>query len=143
MMLVMAASAAVPRASDRVAVYGRVERVVFEPSADAPETVQVWGVFSVAQPNNMNDYRPAAQGYLYFSPGKDRETARREWSDLKSVAGTGQIVAFGLRWEGTPRVRPTAEKPASPDAYSINTGVTKVAGRTEYAPISALINFKP
>src|SRR5437870_822109 len=89
----------IAHASDRVAVYAKVDKVVFEPNEQAPERVQVWGVFSVAdwRNNNMNDYQPTARGYLYFTLGKNPEIARREWTDLKSVAGTNQIVAFGLR----------------------------------------------
>lgn len=140
-LLVLAAGVAA-RASDRVAVYAKVDRVVLEPSADAPDTIQVWGVFSLAQPNNPNDYRPAARGYLYFKLPGNRDAARREWSDLKTVAGTGQFVAFGSRWESTPRLRLADEKPESPDVYAINIGVTKVQGRTDYAPIRALIEYK-
>jgi hypothetical protein len=128
-------------ASDRISVYAKVDRVVLAPNADAPDTIQVFGVFSVAQPNNPNDYRPAARGYLYYSLGPNRDAARREWSDLKSVAGTGQVVAFGSRWEGTPTVREAKEAPSKPDVYSVNTGVTKVRGNTEYAPIRALLDF--
>jgi len=135
------AATMVIQASDRVAVYTRVDRVVLEPTADAPETIQVWGLFSVGVPNNPNDYQQAARGYLYFALPANRDAARREWTDLKSVAGTGQIVAFGSRWEGLPRVRPAAEPPSKPDPYSLNTGVVKINGRTDYAPIRALIDF--
>ena len=132
----------VAHASDRVAVYAKVDRVVLEPSADAPETIQIWGVFSLAQPNNANDYLPAARGYLYFKLPGTRDAARREWADLKAVAGTGQIVAFGSRWESTPRLRQPNDKPAAPDAYAVNTGLNKVQGRTDYAPIRALVEFR-
>ena len=142
-LAMVAAGVVFMRASDRIAVYAKVDRVVLEPNAETPETVQIWGVFSLAQPNNPNDYRPAANGYLYFALPGAKDVARREWSDLKSVAGTGQIVAFGSRYESKPRLRPSNEKPANPDAYVINTGVTKVQGRTDYAPIRALIDVKP
>jgi hypothetical protein len=134
-------SGAVASASDRVAVYTRIDRVVLEPTADAPERIQIWGVFSVAQPNNPNDYRPAARGYLYYTLPSNRDGARREWSDLKSVAGTGQLVAFGSRWEGVPRLRQASESPEGPDAYSLNAGVVKVAGKTDYAPIRAILDL--
>ena len=125
-------------ASDRVAVYARVDRVRLQPNADAPDTIQIFGVFSIAERNNPNDYRPAARGYLYYRLPAKRDLARREWADLKTIAGTGQIVAFGNRWEGTPRVREANETPADPDEYTINTGLTKVVGRTDYAPVRAL-----
>jgi hypothetical protein len=129
-------------ASDRVAVYAKVDRVVFEPSDAAPDAVQVWGTFSIAVTNNPNDYRPAARGYLYFRPGTNQQAARREWTDLNAIAGSGQIVALGNRWEGVPRLRQAAERPADPDPYPINTGLTKISGRTDYAPIRALADAR-
>jgi hypothetical protein len=142
-LAVAAASVEVTFASDRVAVYAKVDRVVLDPSAGQPETIQVWGVFSLAQASNPNDYKPAAAGYLYFAPSQDRAAARREWSDLKSVAGTGQLVAFGSRYESIPRLRQPGDKPSNPDIYTINIGVTKVQGRTDYAPIRALVDYRP
>lgn len=141
-ILTIVAAGAISHASDRVAVYAKVDRVVLEPAADAPEMIQIWGVFSTALPNNPNDYRPAARGYLYYRLPSNREAARREWSDLKQIAGSGQLVAFGSRWEGAPRLRAADEPPANPDVYSVNTGLIKVEGRTDYAPIRALLDFK-
>ena len=134
--------AAVVGASDRVAVYAKVDKVILEPSAGEPATIQVWGVFSVAQAGNPNDYQPAARGYLYYRLPSRVDLARREWTDLQSVAGTGEIVAFGSRWEGVPRVRLINDKPANPDPYTLNTGLTKVRGNNRYAPIRALLDFK-
>ena len=128
-------------ASDRVAVYAKIERVVLEPNAEAPATVQIWGVFSIAQTGNPNDYQPAARGYLYYRLPSRVDLARREWADLNSVAGTDQVVAFGLRWEGVPRLRQANDKPSNPDPYTLNTGVTKVRANNDYAPIRALIDF--
>ena len=134
-------AAVVAHASDRVAVYAKVDRVVLEPSADAPSAIQVWGVFSVAQSGNPNDYQPAARGYLYYTASGSADVVRKEWADLKAMAGSGQLIAFGLRWEGVPRVRPASEQPAKPDRYTTNAGVTKISGRTDYAPIRALLDF--
>src|SRR6266487_2655128 len=55
MAIVTVAAVAVPSASDRVAVYGKIDRVVLEPRREAPETIQIWGVFSIAVRNNAND----------------------------------------------------------------------------------------
>jgi len=140
-VLAALAAATVIHASDRVAVYAKVDRVALEPNSEAPNTIQIWGVFSVAQKNNPNDYLPASKGYLYYTLAGNADVVRREWADLKSVAGTSEFVAFGSRWEGVPRVRQPSEAPANPDRYSINTGVTKVRGRTDYAPIRALVDF--
>ena len=131
----------VARASDRVAVYAKVDRVVLEPNTDAPNTIQVWGVFSIAQSGNPNDYQPPARGYLYYQVASTPELARKEWSDLKSVAGTATFVAFGSRWEGVPHLRQANDPPAKPDPYTINAGLIKVQGKTDYAPIRALVGF--
>src|SRR6266550_6236515 len=42
---------------------------------------------------------PAERGYLYFkiAPGKE-EITRKEWADLKAVAGTGQGIGFAQYW---------------------------------------------
>jgi hypothetical protein len=129
-------------ASDSTAVYARVARVVLEPSADAPQTLQIWGVFAMAKPNDRNDYLAPARGYLYFTRSNGSAAERAEWTDLQQMAGSGQIVAFGSRYQLRARLRPSGERPASPDPYSVNFGVTKVRGRTDYAPIRALAAFK-
>jgi hypothetical protein len=141
-LAICVASAVALHASDRVAVYAKVDKVILEPSPGQPATIQVWGVFSVAQAGNPNDYQPAARGYLYYRLPSRVDLARREWTDLQSVAGTGEIVAFGSRWEGVPRVRLINDKPANPDPYTLNTGLTKVRGNNHYAPIRALLDFK-
>ena len=127
----LAALLAVPAlASDPVGVYALVDKVVLEPSDSGAERIQVWGVFAVAKRNNPNDYEPAQRGYLYLSlrPGKE-DVCRKEWADLKRVAGTGEAVGFGVRWEGPPRIRATTEKPATPDVYSVNFGMVKLGSR--------------
>ena len=130
-------------ASDPTAVYARIDRVVLEPDADAPRAIQVWGVFAMAKAEDRNDYLAPARGYLYFTLSSGSEAERAEWADLKQVAGTGQIVSFGSRYQLKARLRPSDERPANPDRYSVNFGVTKVRGRTDYAPIRALAAFKP
>src|SRR4029077_6768403 len=97
-LCVAAATLVVVHASDPMAVYTRVDRVVLEPTPDAPDRVQVWGIFSMAKPGFRDDYLPPAGGYLYFKLADNPAAARREWADLQRVAGTGQIVAFGSRY---------------------------------------------
>jgi hypothetical protein len=133
---------AVAHASDPMALYARVDRVVLAPNSGAPDTIEVWGVFSMAKPEDRNDYLPPARGYLYFKLTGQQQTARREWADLKQVAGTGQIVAFGGRYDLHPRLRPADERPTSPDPYVVSIGLTKVQGRTDYPPVRALADFR-
>ena len=139
---VIALAGSLLHASDRVAVYAKVDRVVLAPDAQSPRTVQIFGTFSIAQPDNPNSYQPAARGYLYFTLAGDDALALREWNDLKDVAGTKQIVAFGSRSTLKARVRPATEAPTNPDPYKTGTGVAKINGNTDYAPIRAILDAR-
>jgi hypothetical protein len=136
-------TAVAAHASDRTGVYARIQKVVMEPDDRTPQRIQIWGVFSIADSRNADDYLPAQRGYLYFNLPADATLALREWADLKAVAGTSQIVAFGSRWESRPRLRGLTDVPQTPDLYPLNVGVVKVTGRADYAPVRALIAFEP
>jgi hypothetical protein len=162
-------------ASGPVGIYGIVEKVVFEPNERAPERIQVWGAFAYAEGagGRALSISPAKRGYLYFKlptviPGfteaSQLETVRKEWADLKAVAGTGQAIAFGswgyigdfgrldpaTRSNNPPylleraprggemtdmRVRPASEAPASPAAYQTNAGIVKLGADGSHAAI--------
>ena len=83
-------------ASAPVGLYGIIEKVIFEPSEQAPERIQIWGAFAVVDGGLT---RPGAtskplRGYLYFKlpdgSAQEQAAAKTEWTDLKTVAGTGQ-----------------------------------------------------
>ena len=98
--------AGVARASDPVGVYALVDKVVIEPSESQPERVQICGAFVLADPGRGNQYHPPICGYLYYKINPDKpEACKAEWNDLKSIAGTGQVVAFGSRYGEKGRVR--------------------------------------
>jgi hypothetical protein len=139
-LLVLGLCAIPVHASDPMALYTRVDRVVLEPNSGTPQTIQIWGVFALARPGG-NDYLPPARGYLYFSLKDNARAALAEWADLKGVAGTGQIVSFGSRYELKPRLRPADEKPANPDAYVVSIGLTKSRDDSANPPVRALREF--
>jgi hypothetical protein len=140
-LTVCAAALPAIHASDFTGVYARIDKVVLEPATETPERIQIWGVFSIATNDNPNDYQAPARGYLYYRVAANPEAARNEWKDLKQAAGSGEIVSFGSRGR-TGRLRTANDKPENPDPYGVNVGVTKVRGRTDYAPIRALLDFK-
>jgi hypothetical protein len=126
--------------SDRTGIYARVDKVVLEPNEIAPERIQIWGAFALAGKEDRSSYGSVQRGYLYLSckQGKE-EICRKEWADLKAIAGTDQLVGFGARELARPRVRKAEDKIADPDEYPINFGLVKVSERrSDYAPIREL-----
>jgi len=115
------------QASDMVGVYAVADKVVLEPSDTAPERIQIWGAFALADAKDGSTYGPAQRGYMYYTcpPGKE-SICRKEWADLKSVAGKGTGVGFGKRWDAAGRVRKADEKASAPDNYPIQMGVVRV-----------------
>ena len=125
---VVPTTASVPL-SDAMGVYCSIEKVVLEPE-DTPLRAQVHGVCAVANDEDWY-FQPPAKGYFYFSAPAGREAvARAEWLDLKSSAGTGQVVGFGRRYHYVGRFRNSAEQAsAKPDAYPIHLGVVRASAR--------------
>jgi len=78
---------------------------VLEPNATSPQTIQVWGVFSMAKPTTETLFAAGPRLSLFQARAGNEEAARKEWADLKEVAATGQIVAFGSRYDPPPRLR--------------------------------------
>jgi hypothetical protein len=141
-VLLLLGLCAIPvQASDPMALYARVDRVVIEPNAGAPQTIQIWGVFALARPGDRNDYLAPSRGYLYFSLKDNPRAALAEWADLKGVAGTGQIVSLGSRYELKARLRQADEKPAIPDPYVVSIGLTKSRDNSGNPPVRALREF--
>ena len=127
------------QASDWVGVYASIDKVVFEPNDSAPERIQIWGAFAIASKENRNEYQPAKRGYLYYAlkPGKE-EVCRREWADLKRIAGSESIIGFGVR-SASVRLRKSDEKPENPDVYAVDMGLVKMYDRgVDYEPIRDL-----
>jgi hypothetical protein len=158
------------RASGPLGVYAIVEKVAFEPSEAAPQRIRITGAFAyVNEPTRALGTSAAKRGYMYFklpdnaaaTPGSAAERIRREWNDIKSVAGTGQAIGFG-NWfyvggfgtiqpdakttqiiEDSPRggssadmrVRPESEAAGTPVTYQTNNGVVKLSADGSNAEI--------
>jgi hypothetical protein len=122
-------------ASDQMGAYCIVKSVVMAPDEAQPTTIQIQGACALATGGMGDDgkytpswYAAPQAGYLYYRlPAGREEIARREWKDLKSVAGTGEIVAFGGRYAKMGHMRWADEKPSGPEIYPIHMGVVKMA----------------
>ena len=124
------------RASDFVGVYTVVQKIVLEPSDTAPQRVQIWGAFALSDGKPGSNYGPAQRGYLYYTcPSGQEAVCRKEWEDLKTVAGKDIGVGFGMRYKPTGRVRKADEKPAEPDVYPIERGVVRLSAGHDSLPV--------
>jgi hypothetical protein len=123
-LLVMAGGAG---ASDPTGIYALVDRVVIESNGKSPQHIQIWGAFCLAKGRAGEDYHQPFVGYMYFRlPGNNADAARKEWADLKKVAGTGICVGFASRFDPKGTVRRGSEKPARPDAFPVAGGIYKI-----------------
>ena len=136
-VVVLGALAAVSlSASDLVGIYTVVEKVVVEPSDAAPQRVQIWGAFALADGKSGSTYGPTERGYMYFTcPEGQEAVCRREWADLRSLAGKDTGVGFGARYKEKGRVRKADEKPASPDVYPIERGIIRLFPGHDSLPV--------
>ena len=140
--LVMAAAGS---ASGPLGIYGIVEKVVFEPNERAPQRLQVWGAFAYSEGRTPMP-SSARRGYLYFrlpESGEPIDLVRREWADLKAIAGSGQAVSFGswgwssvVRAERSElRVHPASETPSAPAEYRTDSGIVKLSADGNHAAL--------
>ena len=131
--LVLAAAPAA-RASDPVGIYAVVDKVMLSPSTGPAERIQIWGVFALAQGRGGDDYSPPMRGYMSFTLVKGKENVcRKEWADLKKVAGSRQCVGFGARYQPKGTVRRGGDPTKGPDAYPLGVGVVKVPANNDQA----------
>lgn len=165
------------RASGPASTYAVLERVAFEPNEAAAERIQIWGAFAYVQGGIRSPLLTSApeRGSMYFrtpanaSEGQ-KQAIRKEWADLKAVAGTGQAIAFG-NWfyigdfsqapgngrilannvdrsqgSGDVRVRKDPEAKGEPTVYTTGSGLVKLPVTGSHAAVvaelKALLNKK-
>jgi len=140
LLAAFAFAAVTARASDPIGIYALVDKVVLEPSESAPERIQIWGAFAFAVGYDFA-YEKPKRGFLYYKLDPDKKaTCLKEWADLKSVAGTNQVVGFAARHRDKGSVRKADAKPANPDTYPLGFGVTKVRDQN-YEPVRELLKL--
>lgn len=136
-------SGACLQASDPIGLFALVDKVALEPNTTAPERIQIWGSFSLADDNDRDTYKSPVRGYLYYKlPDEKADAARKEWKDLAAIAGTGQVIGFGSRFAPKGTVRSAEKKPQNPDVYPVAFGLVKSnQRRSEYGPIKQLLSL--
>lgn len=131
---------ATARASDPIGVFALVDKVTIQPTPENPQTIQIWGVFCLAKKETRNEYHPPKRGYLYYAlPGDKPEAARKEWNDLRQIAGTGAIIGFASRYKPIGTVHLADAPPKKPLPYPVGFGMVRADARSsEYPPVKAL-----
>jgi hypothetical protein len=156
------------RASGPASMYAVLERVVFEPNEAAPDRIQIWGAFSYVQGTLRSPFLTSEpqRGSMYFrlpanATEAQKQTIRKEWADLKAVAGMGQAIGFG-NWfyfgdfsqapgtgriiannvdrsqgSGDVRVRKDSEPRGEPTVYTTDAGLTKLPATGSHAAVVA------
>jgi hypothetical protein len=97
---------------------------MFDQDGPSPNTVRVSGVFVLPVPMSSGSYKPPQRGYLYFRvpPGAEQAAlTRKDWAQIKSVAGTGQVVGFAFYWVPNPS-DPYGNPHHSLNEVSVRTG---------------------
>lgn len=88
-----------PYRTEYIGIYGIVEKVAFEPNEESPQRIRIWGAFTVPAPMSSFQRMPVQRGFLYFAMVPAIEAAmRKEWAEIRAVAGTGQGIGFGRYW---------------------------------------------
>jgi hypothetical protein len=86
-----------------VGIYAIIDQVTFEPDGSSPNYARISGVFVVPVQMSSGSYQRPQKGYLYFKIASGTEqSTRRDWSELKAVAGSGEVVAFCQYWVPNP-----------------------------------------
>lgn len=129
-------------ASDPVGIYAIIDKVELLPNPEHPERVRVWGAFCMADGHGRKFgqyYGPPVRGYLYFTLDEEKpEKCLDQWRDLASVAGKGECVAFGSRYDGQPKVHAAKSEAKEPDPYALGWGVRKMAPESKRMPVVRL-----
>lgn len=102
LLLTLAPSSIIAKGSG-VGIYAVIEQVTFDQDGSSPNTIRIVGRFMVPAPMSSASFKAPERGYLYFrdAPGAEK-AVRREWMQLRKVAGTGQVVGFAFYWVPNP-----------------------------------------
>jgi hypothetical protein len=136
-------SAGIVYASGPIGVYALVDKVAFESNYDKPERIRISGVFIAAEetPDNSTVYSAPQRGYLYLAlPKGNEELALREWADLKTIAGTRQVIGLGSSWGTKVRIRKPDEEAKVPGDYPLGNGLVRI--NSDQPRARALLEYK-
>lgn len=133
-------------------VYVVVDKVVLEPSVDAPERIRIEGSFVRLENLDRHEYGKPVHGFVYLGveAGKEKES-RAEWATWRQAAGTGKAVAVGACRDGgaflTVAIRKPDERVEKPDAAYVTGRLCRFGdlyaerSLAQETPVRALLAF--
>jgi len=102
-LLLSLATATAAAKSSSIGIYAVIDEVKFDQDGPSSNLVRISGVFIIPRPMSSGEYQTPQRGYLYFRISRGAEqAARKDWNQLKAVAGTGQVVGFAFYWVPNP-----------------------------------------
>jgi hypothetical protein len=127
-LVALVAGAFVPL-SDPIGVYAIIDKVVLAPDTLNPTTIEIHGKFALSKGGFGDSYDKALAGFLYYQTDQANVRATHaEWTDLRRVAGTKQIIGFG-RKNVRPVIRCPGSQPTRPaDEYRTGIGLARTIG---------------
>jgi hypothetical protein len=102
-LLLSLASTSLNAKNGSIGIYAVIDEVKLAPDGPTPNLIRISGVFVVPVPMSSGSYKAPQRGCISFRiPSGVEQAARKDWEELKSVAGTGQVVGFAQYWVPNP-----------------------------------------
>ena len=108
-----------------VGIYAVIDQLTFDQDGPSPNTIRISGVFVLPVRMSSGEYKPPQRGYLYLRvpPGAEQASlSRKDWAQLKTVAGTGKVVGFAYYWV------PNRDDPESNPHHSLEEVTVRTVG---------------
>jgi len=102
-LFVLLAPHALTAKGSGVGIHAVIDQVTFDQDGPSPNAIRISGVFMVPVPMSSGAYQDPQRGFLYFRLASgDEQAVRKEWKQLRAVAGTGRVVGFTFYWVPNP-----------------------------------------
>ena len=108
LLILLLASSAAWTKDATIGIYALIDRVTLAPDGDAPNTIRISGWFAVPPAMSSGSYQAPRHGTLYFrlpASVEQADAARKDWLELKKLAGSGRVIGFGQYWVANPNDR--------------------------------------
>lgn len=139
------AAASTVHASDPIGIYAVIEKIAYEPSAQAPERVRIWGTFALAERTGGMNCSSPQSGQLYFKlPKQQPQDAIAEWRDLEKSIASGEPIGFGNRYAQIDReiaVLKADDLKTAAEEYALGFGLSRMRRASQNPAVRGLMSL--